>query len=766
MRGFQQGHTTAFRLILGVVLSGTVVPANKVDAQQRARRPRKSTSWSPEDQAGATVKISYPDSVDLSAFVDYVSQTLGIKIIYENELRSQTVVFRPGEVEVPRDQLLDLLRGMLRMRDLALVEGHVDGWLRIVPTNDMQRHIGEIRDEVVGTELRKSNRVVTQIVHVNTEDMQSVLKHARNFLSSSKASIIEVPDKKLIVITDYESAITKAIEIIKLIDVAPTTAEVVTVGVRHHDATTIAERVIQILNDKAQLEGRRELDVTIQPDLTGSGILLVGSDQDIGKATALIRRFDTPMDEHRPTVTYAPKFISADRLKILIEHVLVDEAYRKNGIRFFLDAETNRLYVTAPPEMHDKIANLLQAEDVKALEASRPMHLYRPRNRLARELISILSEVLPNISVSSVEIDPRIPSARAMNAPPGPNRPPSPAGPGQAPPIPPAQERIEAPTAASTQIKRIEGTNFVLSCDEHTNAIIAIGPREFHTKLQALLRELDERQAQVMIEMTLVAITFNDSLSLAVELANEEKFDGYQSLFFSSFGLSDIHLDSGLRSFRPGGGINGVLVGPNETPFLMRAIAAHGNSRIMATPKILLSDSTTATIGSVEEAPFTSINASDTVATTSFAGFESAGTMMTVTPHITQGDHIVLDYSFSFSNFTGSSSVGVPPPRTTNSFSGSIALPDGYTVIVGGLVTENETDSVTEVPLLGRIPVLGALFQSSDRVRTKSRVFAFIRPTILRDDRFADLKLISQTELERAELLNRDYPGSEYQWMR
>ena len=83
----------------------------------------------------------------------------------------------------------------------------------------------------------------------------------------------------------------------------------------------------------------------------------------------------------------------------------------------------------------------------------------------------------------------------------------------------------------------------------------------------------------------------------------------------------------------------------------------------------------------------------------------------------------------------------------------------------GGLVTENEADSVTEVPLLGRIPVIGALFQSSDRARTKSRIYAFIRVTMLRDDRFKDLKLLSRSEIERAELVNRDYPPSELQWM-
>lgn len=216
----------------------------------------------------------------------------------------------------------------------------------------------------------------------------------------------------------------------------------------------------------------------------------------------------------------------------------------------------------------------------------------------------------------------------------------------------------------------------------------------------------------------------------------------------------------------PGGGINGIIMGPDETPFLFRAIAAHGNSRIVTTPKVVVSDNTTATITSVEDAPFTSINASDTVATTSFAGYESAGTTLTVTPHIAQGDHLTLDYSFNFSNFTGGGSVGVPPPRTTNTFSGKVVVPDGHTVVIGGLVTDNEADSVTEVPLLGRIPGLGVLFQSSDRARTKTRIYAFIHPVILRDDRFADLKLISRVERDEAEFAETEHPEGEYSWMR
>ena len=243
---------------------------------------------------------------------------------------------------------------------------------------------------------------------------------------------------------------------------------------------------------------------------------------------------------------------------------------------------------------------------------------------------------------------------------------------------------------------------------------------------------------------------------------------GGDYLLFSSFGLSEFNVATGQRMLAPAcGGVNGVLISPDEVPVVFRALATHGDSRVISAPRLLVSDNTSATMRNVDEAPFTSVNASDTVATTSFGGFESAGTTLTVTPHVAEGDHLSLEYDLTFSNFTGAAAgITAPPPRTTNSFSGEVEVPDSYTVVVGGLIVENESDTVSEVPLLGRIPVLGALFQNSSASRSKSRIFAFIRPVILRDDAFRDLKYMSTAAMKETELDNQDFPPDRLMWMR
>jgi general secretion pathway protein D len=136
-----------------------------------------------------------------------------------------------------------------------------------------------------------------------------------------------------------------------------------------------------------------------------------------------------------------------------------------------------------------------------------------------------------------------------------------------------------------------------------------------------------------------------------------------------------------------------AVVCPDVVDAVIRAPASSGWTSVLSVPKILVNDNASATLASVSEAPFTSINASDTVSTTSFAGYASAGTTVTLTPQISEGDHVVLDYAVTLNSFTGDGGGGVPPPRQTNNVSSRVTVPDGHAVIVGGLKRKDTTFS-------------------------------------------------------------------------
>lgn len=421
-----------------------------------------------------------------------------------------------------------------------------------------------------------------------------------------------------------------------------------------------------------------------------------------------------PPDVGWTTRPYRLTYLGVERARELIDKVLLAPGHElQRPAAIHADVPGNRLFITADAATHAALQVLLEAEDQPLPETQRPLRIYRPQNRKAAELIGTLTQLLGDGSSMNVaqdlpnresykQGDDGIDSRTDLSV----------LGSRQVPPVPPAPKpQADELNNESTSMKAA-GPGYVLIEDEHTNSILAVGTRDFHVQLASLIEDLDRRRPQVMIEMKLVAITLKRSMDLGVELQSLDLGDGWDFLLFSSFGLSSTDLATGQRVLEPGLGANGVLLRPDRV-----------------------------------------VNASDTVATTSFAGFESAGTTLSVTPHILEGDHLTLEYELSFSNFTGTSSQAtVPPPRTTNSFNSMVEVPDGYTVVTGGLVVDNKSDSASEVPYLGKLPILGKLFQSTSKQNTHTRVFAFIKPVILREDEFEDLKFITLKDIEAAQL--------------
>ncbi|MCC7409235.1 MAG: type II and III secretion system protein, partial [Phycisphaeraceae bacterium] len=156
----------------------------------------------------------------------------------------------------------------------------------------------------------------------------------------------------------------------------------------------------------------------------------------------------------------------------------------------------------------------------------------------------------------------------------------------------------------------------------------------------------------------------------------------------------------------------------------------------------------------------TSVNASNNVATTSFAGYATAGTTITLTPHISEGDHLQLAYAIELSAFSGEGGAGIPPPRQTNAIESEVTVPDGHTIVVGGLNRKDFSETIQKFPLLGDIPLVKYLFSNRSKNQSENTLFVFLRPVILRGDSFEGLKFLSRQDREAAGLAE-DLPTSE-----
>jgi general secretion pathway protein D len=253
-----------------------------------------------------------------------------------------------------------------------------------------------------------------------------------------------------------------------------------------------------------------------------------------------------------------------------------------------------------------------------------------------------------------------------------------------------------------------------------------------------------------------------------VEISARASIDNTRIITFSSFGLSRVGTgsgpdgDLGQLALNPGLGFNGAVISSDVATLVIKALVSSGRAEVVSAPKILVNDNATGTLASVQEAPFISVNASQTIATTSFAGYASAGTTIALTPHISEGDHLQLEYTVALNSFTGAADTenGTPPPRQTNQLQSKVTIPDGSTIVVGGLNRKDRSFTKDAVPILGNIPLLEYLFSSRSERETNSTLFVFIRPVVLRDDQFADLKYYSARDVDQAGIKG-DYPTSE-----
>jgi type II secretory pathway component GspD/PulD (secretin) len=104
-----------------------------------------------------------------------------------------------------------------------------------------------------------------------------------------------------------------------------------------------------------------------------------------------------------------------------------------------------------------------------------------------------------------------------------------------------------------------------------------------------------------------------------------------------------------------------------------------------------------------------------------------------------------MEYEITLSNFVGQGANGVPPPKQDNTLrADAVTIPSDATIVVGGIVVENERNTVVKVPLLGDIPLLGHLFRDTNKSDNGTVLYVFITPYIMSDPSFQDMRLLTR----------------------
>jgi general secretion pathway protein D len=689
--------------------------------------------------------------VELVRLVDLSAERLGLKIEYDaRTLQGAVVTLRLG-ADVDDQQLWSLTNQLLATRGLTSVHMPGDEVLSIVKLSDAAA-TARIEPQLPPATRAGFATVVLPIQHRTVKD---VIEAVKPIVSKPGGLVTALGDEPRILLSDLRPRLDQLLEMIELLDVPAGDTVIQQVPVEFLDATQLASVVMAAVTARNTLEAK-PLQGRLTPIPDGNAVVVVAPEDELPQWQRLLGLFD--QRQAVETRSYTPRYFAIAEVGSLLEQTARDTSPRGSGDLWKVvgDELTGTIIVTATPAEHQRIETLIERLDAVPVEARRPVRAFPIRNRSVLEIVEVLSQLIEAGVLEAGQIEaegPRekraarqqterevLPSGAVAYAIPEHGR-------GAAQPQEQASVVGGPPRAAAAA----GPPSLVLTADEGTNTLIAIGDARRLAQLEELIGMLDERQAQVMIEALVLSLTDGDTLDLGVELESMQISGSTLIRLSSLFGLGVAGLEEAATPTGAGG--TALVLSPGDFRILIRALQTINKGRALNIPKILVSNNQQASLDAVLQEPFLSTNASNTVATTSFGGTQDAGTTVSVTPQIAEGDHLVLEYSLSLSVFVGESSdPSLPPPRQQNNLQSVVTIPDGYTVVVGGLEIERTADAVSQVPLLGDLPLVGELFKNRSRSTSRSRFYMFIRANILRHDGFEDLKFISDRDVLAADV--------------
>jgi len=308
----------------------------------------------------------------------------------------------------------------------------------------------------------------------------------------------------------------------------------------------------------------------------------------------------------------------------------------------------------------------------------------------------------------------------------------------------------------------LDGTNAFVIADVKNNQLLVKAPAARQDDFRKLIEKLDLRRPQVYLEVQIMAVTWSDDLRLAFEtqLLNA---NGTGGALQTNFGLTTAGTGfTDRRNVATGlSGLTAAIIKSDQLPIVINALQTKSDTRILSNPALLVDDNEEAEIMSVEQQPYSTTQVTTGAPnTTSFGGYESAGTKLAITPSISDDGYLRLNYEAELSSFTASvGSNGSPPPKLENTVkAASITVPSDTTVIVGGLNVDTRRKTRIQVPLLGDIPLIGHLFQDYSRSGRTTTLYVFITPRIMREPNFADMRLLTEGPQKKSAIA-RDYPA-------
>jgi general secretion pathway protein D len=293
-----------------------------------------------------------------------------------------------------------------------------------------------------------------------------------------------------------------------------------------------------------------------------------------------------------------------------------------------------------------------------------------------------------------------------------------------------------APTAPTTRSTTTSGNNGVVDGmkivpNEETNSLLILATAEEFASLERTLKRLDVEPIQVLLEASLAEVTLNDALRFGLQWS-------YQSEHGPLI-LSEARNGAVQPQFP---GFSYLYAGRQDIQAVLNTLETLTDVDVVSSPKLLVLNNHQAELQVGDEVPIATQTAVSTVGSSSpivnSIQMRDTGVILQITPRVNKNGLVLLDIDQEVSEVVATTSSTIDSPTIQKRrMSSSIAVHDGETIALGGLIRDSRTKTREGIPLLWRIPVLGALFGSVDRNRRRTELIVLITPRVIRSGKEA-----------------------------
>lgn len=664
------------------------------------------------------ISLDFRDA-EIAQVIRLMSDLTGKNFLVDDKVRGKITIIAPQPVT--REEAYQVFLSILEIQGFTVVpQGPI---IKIIPARDVKDNPIPTNTDSESSFSPNSDAFVTQLIpleHADANEIRGLLSP----LVSKESSLLSYQPTNTLILTETYSNITRLRKIIDAIDVESPATEFKVVTLKHAAADQLASSL------QSALEALK----------TGPG--------EGGSAAP------TPTQRQRRGAAPATTSSSSSD---------------KGGPRILPDPRTNSLLLIATKNDIVTAEDIIKRLDIPTPEGRGQIHVYYLSHANAEELAQVLTAQAAEISRQTTPETAR-PGGETTT--------------GRTNPLTPPTSRTSTRTGTTSSRTGLSSRGVIggttpngitITADKPTNSLVITAPPEAYAVLKEIIQKLDIRRAQVLVEGLIAEVTLDKTQQLGVEWRIIDSTDGGTQVFGSSTGQAGgqgtgvlnnlVNPATALAGFTTPGLLigalrNSITINDQEIlniPAILRAFQSDTDVNILSTPNLLTTDNEEAEIIIGEQRPFlrtaqdTPIGGVTSTSTIRTFDFRDTGITLRITPQISQGRTVRLQLFQEITAFVSEAEVGAVT-TTKRTARTTVIVDDGQTIVIGGLIQENNNDAQTKVPCLGNIPIFGWAFkQTADRKR-KTNLLIFITPHIVNSP--DDINRVTTHKLQQSDKSN------------